>query len=89
MTQNQFVNYHYRHSEIIIYHQKHPEVDIECMLIGVDFDNEMFHLIPINESVYEDISYWMPFKSCDKIRKKPKMTVVRNDAKMKEIKNEQ
>jgi hypothetical protein len=47
MTRNQFIHYSYRHSEIIIYHQKHPEVDIECMLIGVDFDNELFHLVPI------------------------------------------
>lgn len=30
MTRNQFIHYSYRHSEIIIYHQRHPDVDIEC-----------------------------------------------------------
>ena len=72
MTRNQFIHYSYRHSEIIVYHQKHPEVDIECMLIGVDFDNELFHLVPIDQ-------YWLPYTSCDKQFKKPKMKVVRSD----------
>ena len=79
MTRNQFVNYSYRHSEIIVYHQKHPEEDIECMLIGVDFDNELFHLVPIDQYLYEDKSYWLPYTSCDKFRKKPKMEIIRND----------
>ena len=54
MTRNQFIHYSYRHSEIIIYHQRHPDVDIECMMIGVDFDNELFHLVPIDQYLYED-----------------------------------
>ena len=78
MTRNQFVNYAYRHSEIIIYHQKHPEEDIECMLIGVDFDNELFHLVPFDQNYYEDISYWLPYTSCDKQFKKPKMKIARS-----------
>ena len=79
MTRNQFIHYSYRHSEIIIYHQRHPDVDIECMLIGVDFDNELFHLVPIDQYLYEDRSYWLPYTSCDKQFKKPKMKVVRGD----------
>lgn len=78
MTRNQFVTYSYRHSEIIVYHQKHPEVDIECMLIGVDFDNDLFHLVPLDQ-LYEDRSYWLPYTSCDKQFKKPKMKIVRCD----------
>ena len=35
MTQNQFVNYHYRHSEVMLWHTKHPDCDVECMLIGM------------------------------------------------------
>jgi hypothetical protein len=77
MTQNQFSNYTYRHSEIIVYHQKHPCVDIECMLIGIDFDNGLFNLYPIDQELYEDKSYWLPFKSCDKKARKPKMAIVR------------
>lgn len=79
MTQNQFIHYTYRHSEIIIYHQKHPETDIECMLIGIDFDNGLFHLVPIDQEYYEDRSYWMTYTSCDKLFKKPKMRIVRSD----------
>lgn len=79
MTQNQFIHYTYRHSEIIIYHQKHPETDIECMLIGIDFDNGLFHLVPIDQEYYEDRSYWMPYTSCDKLFKKPKMRIIRSD----------
>lgn len=79
MTRNQFVNYSYRHSEVIVYHQKHPEVDVECMLIGVDFDHELFHLVPIDQGLYEDCSYWLPYTSCDKVRRKPKMKIIRNE----------
>lgn len=79
MTRNQFVNYTYRHSEVIIYHQKHPEIDIECMLIGVDFDHELFHLVPIDQDYYEDRSYWLSYISCDKPLRKPKMNIIRSD----------
>ncbi|MBP3212385.1 MAG: hypothetical protein J6M41_07440 [Prevotella sp.] len=57
MTQNQFANYHYRHSEVMLWHTKHPDCDVECMLIGVDFDGEMFHLVPIDQEWYEDKDY--------------------------------
>lgn len=87
MTQDQFAKYTYRHSEIIIYHQKHPEVDIECMLIGIDFDNGMFHIYPVDQDYYEDKSYWMPFQSCDKKRVKPKMKVVRGSEVLKQKQN--
>ena len=54
MTQEQFSKYSYRHSELMIYHQKHPGVDIEMMLLGVDFDNGVFKLTPVNTGYYED-----------------------------------
>ena len=38
MTQDQFVKFAHRHSEVIIFHEKHLEVDVECMLIGADLD---------------------------------------------------
>lgn len=83
MTENQFTTYAFRHSEIIILHQKHPEVDIECMLIGVDFDHDLFHLVPIDQEIYEDKSYWIPYKSCDKQFKKPKMKIIRSGEPVK------
>lgn len=82
MTDNQFSTYHFRHSEIIIYHQSHPEVDVECMLIGVDFDHGMFHLVPFDMDYYEDKSFWVPYKFCDKQYKKPKMKIIRGNEKL-------
>ena len=52
MTQNQFANYHYRHSEMMIWHTKHPEQDVECMLIGVNFEAELFPLVPFDQAWY-------------------------------------
>lgn len=67
MTQEQFSKYSYRHSEIIIYHQIHPEKDIEMMLTGVDFDNGLFLLVPFDDT-YEDKTYRFHFSKCDKKR---------------------
>lgn len=54
MTQEQFAKYTYRHSEVMIFHQKHPEADIEMMLLGVDFDNGVFKLVPVDIDYYEE-----------------------------------
>ena len=50
--------------------------NLECMLIGVDFDGEMFHLVPIDQDWYEDNDYWVHYKFVDKPRRKPKMKVI-------------
>ena len=76
MTQNQFATYHYRHSEVMIWHTKHPDHDIECMLEGVDFEGEMFRLVPLDLDWYEDKEYWVHFKYVDKKRGKPKMEII-------------
>ena len=76
MTQNQFATYHYRHSEVMIWHTKHPDHDIECMLVGVDFEGEMFRLVPLDLDWYEEKAYWGHFKYVDKKGGKPKMTIV-------------
>lgn len=76
MTQNQFATYQYRHSEVMIWHTKHPDHDIECMLVGVDFEGEMFRLVPLDLDWYEDKEYWVHFKYVDKKRRKPKMEII-------------
>lgn len=72
MTEEQFAKYSYRHSEVLIYHCTRPKVDIECMLIGIDFDNHMFHLWTIDQELYEDKTYWVP---CEKVDKKIVITM--------------
>ena len=68
MTKKEFASYSFRHSEIIIYHQPRPREDIEMLLIGVDFDNLMLHLYPVDVEWYEEESMWMPIEMCDKKR---------------------
>jgi hypothetical protein len=52
------------------------------MLIGVDFDHGMFHLVPFDQELYEDKSFWIPYKFCDKLFKKPKMKVIGGNVKI-------
>lgn len=69
MTQEQFARYKFQHSEVIIFHQKHPEADIEMMLVGIDFDLNMLKLCPFDLGYYEDEAKWFPIDRCDKPRK--------------------
>ncbi len=75
MTQEQFSKYSYRHSELMIYHQKHPEVDIEMMLLGVDFDNGVFKLTPVDTDYYEEEPVWINFLYVDKPKRKLKAII--------------
>lgn len=75
MTQEQFAKYTYRHSEVMIFHQKHPEADIEIMLLGVDFDNGVFKLVPVDIDYYEEEPIWVNFLNVDKPRRKLKAIV--------------
>lgn len=66
MTEEEFTKYSYRHSEAMVYHRKRPRADIDCMLIGVDFDNHLFHLYPFDQETYVGESYWVPCENVDK-----------------------
>jgi hypothetical protein len=59
------------------------------MLIGVDFEGEMFHLVPFDQDWYEDREYWVHYKFVDKPRRKPKMKVVYGGAVSEAIKEEE
>lgn len=83
MTDNQFRTYSFRHSEEIIFHSMHPNEDIACMLIAVDFEREMFKLVPLDQELYEDYEFWIHHKFCDKPHRKPKMKIVRGDENSK------
>lgn len=77
MTRDQFTKYSYRHSELMILHSKHPETDIDCMLVAVDFDKEVFQLWPLDQEAYEDKSYWVNYEHVDKPKRKPKMKIIK------------
>lgn len=86
MTQEQFAKYAYRHSEVIVFHQRHPETDVECMLLGVDFDCGIFKLAPFDTDAYEDESFYTSYEHCDKPRRCKEMKVIMPDGKTKKIK---
>jgi hypothetical protein len=53
------------------------------MLLGVNFELGLFHLVPFDDWTYEDRSFWVPYKFCDKQYKKPKMRVIRSNIGLK------
>lgn len=69
MTQKQFADALFRHSEVIIYHSFHPSIDIECMLVGVDFDGSLLKLVPLDAITHGDRSFWANIIYCDKEKK--------------------
>lgn len=68
MTPEQFAKYKFQHSEVIILHQKHPAMGVEMMLLGIDFDNEVLELAPIDIGYYEDNAIGVSREFCDKPR---------------------
>ena len=66
MTQKQFAKALFRHSEVIIYHSSHPSIDMECILVGIDFDGELLKLVPLDVATHGDRSFWANIIYCDK-----------------------
>ena len=51
--------------ELIEYRPPRKEdVVYECMLIAVDFEQELFKLEPIDKEMYEDTSFWVRVEYC-------------------------
>lgn len=66
MNRFQFTHTSFKHSEELIYHQRHPNVDVRMMLLGVDFDNGVFKLAPFDIMSYEDEAIWVNYEFVDK-----------------------
>lgn len=43
-------------------------MDVEMMLLAVDFENEVMKLAPFDTDYYEDKAIWVNFQLCDKPR---------------------
>lgn len=69
MTENQFIKYSFKHSEIIEFTQ--PEIPgyksnkVDCLLLGVDFEQKLFKLLPINSEDADDF-FWSRIEYCHK-----------------------
>ena len=60
--------------ELIEYRPYRKEdVVIECMLLSIDFEQELFKLEPIDKEMYEDKSFWARVEYCK--RPRPKLKV--------------
>jgi len=78
MTRDQFIKKSWRSfSEIhVIYPENNwrHETKIECMVMGVDFENETIKVCPFPDSDYKKNSFWVSFVLCHTPRRKLKVS---------------
>ena len=70
MKLEQFAKYKFRHSEEIVFEMPSSPVmksyRVHCMLIGIDFEQELLLLIPIDTETYEENKFWARCEYCTK-----------------------
>lgn len=60
MTREQMVKIAFKPYMRLEYKTDRMEFPILCMLIGVDFDTELFKLCPLDTEMYEAVDVWIP-----------------------------
>lgn len=74
MTREELIKKRWRAYEQINYMPKRKDgFTIECVLIAIDFDNELFMLEPIDKEVYEDKTFWARVEYCKRPAAKLKL----------------
>ena len=46
---------------------------VSCMLVGIDFEQDLLKLIPFPSEKYEEDSFWVRIEYCEKALKKLKV----------------
>ena len=65
MEREGFIKKRWQGYEIILYMPKRKDgIEVECMLLAVDFENELFQLEPIDKEIYEDEAFWARAEYC-------------------------
>lgn len=78
MTREELMKKRWSAYEQINYSPKRKDgVTFECMLLAVDFENELMQLEPIDKELYEDNSFWARCEYCE--RPTPKMKIVKTN----------
>jgi len=78
VTSTEFAKRKWQHSELIVFtHPRFNNVTVECMLIAVDFDQELLKLEPMDKSIYEEIPFWSRIEYCECPR--PKLKIVKSN----------
>jgi len=76
MTRDELMKKRWVGFELIEYRPYRKEnVVIECMLLSIDFEQELFKLEPIDKEMYEDDSFWVRVEYCK--RPRPKLKVLK------------
>jgi len=74
MNRDEFIKKRWVGYELLKYRPYRKEdVVIECMLLSIDFEQELFKLEPIDKEMYEDKSFWVRVEYCK--RPRPKLKV--------------
>lgn len=77
MTRHQFIKKSWKAFtpiDVIFPENKHMhEKKIECMVIGVDFEGELLHVIPFPDSDWNEVSFWVRSDYCHIPRPKLKI----------------
>lgn len=74
MTEQEFLKKRFKPFEIIEYGNERTKM-VSCILLGVNFEERLFHLSPIPEDYYEKDSFWVRCENCQ--RPRPKLKVVK------------
>lgn len=73
MELDYFAKIKWRHSEEIEFKSPITDIIIPCMLLVVDFEQELFKLIPFDTENYENESFWTRIEYCERPKRKLKI----------------
>lgn len=74
MTRAEFIKTRWVGYELIEFRPpKKNDVVYECMLLAIDFEQDLFKLKPVDEEMYEDESFWVRVEYCKRPRPKLKL----------------
>ncbi len=69
MTIKDFTNRKWRHSEHIDYSPKSKELEgitVLCMLVAIDFEEDLFKLMPFDTETYHQEPFWCRVENCER-----------------------
>lgn len=68
MTRDKFVKYKFMAYMGITVTTKRTGESIECLLVSVDFDKEVFELMPLDHTQYEQVNFFASIDVCELTR---------------------
>lgn len=67
MTKDYFQKVKWRHSEEILFSPpSNNDIIISCTLLAIDFEQELFKLIPFDIETYEEVPFWCRIEYCNR-----------------------